>query len=66
MFRPIPVWLLIGLGAAAWLTWPKYGSAITSGQRAPELSGEHWINSKPLTIAGLKGRVVLVEFWTYG
>ncbi len=24
-----------------------------------------WINSKPLTIAGLRGRVVLVDFWTY-
>ena len=24
-----------------------------------------WINSKPLTIAGLRGKVVLVDFWTY-
>ncbi len=24
-----------------------------------------WINSEPLTPAGLKGRVVLVDFWTY-
>ncbi len=24
-----------------------------------------WLNSKPLTIAGLRGKVVLVEFWTY-
>ena len=24
-----------------------------------------WINSVPLTLAGLKGKVVLVDFWTY-
>lgn len=66
MFRSIGLWLLIGLGATVWLAWPKYTSALTSGQNAPELSGEHWLNSRPLTVAGLKGRVVLVEFWTYG
>ena len=33
---------------------------------APEFTGiEHWFNSPPLTMAGLKGKVVLVEFWTY-
>lgn len=33
---------------------------------APEFAGiERWFNSPPLTMAGLKGRVVLVEFWTY-
>ena len=24
-----------------------------------------WLNSEPLTVAGLRGRVVLVDFWTY-
>lgn len=24
-----------------------------------------WLNSRPLTLAGLRGRVVLVDFWTY-
>ena len=24
-----------------------------------------WLNSEPLTSAGLRGRVVLVDFWTY-
>jgi cytochrome c biogenesis protein CcdA/thiol-disulfide isomerase/thioredoxin len=34
--------------------------------RAPEFAGlTQWINSKPLTMAGLKGKVVLVDFWTY-
>ena len=36
------------------------------GQPAPEVAGDSWINSEPLIMAGLRGRVVLVEFWTYG
>ncbi|MBA3245049.1 MAG: thioredoxin family protein, partial [Actinobacteria bacterium] len=24
-----------------------------------------WLNSKPLTVAGLRGKVVLIDFWTY-
>jgi thiol-disulfide isomerase/thioredoxin len=28
-------------------------------------SATEWLNSEPLTAAGLRGRVVLVEFWTY-
>jgi cytochrome c biogenesis protein CcdA/thiol-disulfide isomerase/thioredoxin len=32
----------------------------------PSLSGaQEWLNSPPLTIAALKGKVVLVDFWTY-
>jgi thiol-disulfide isomerase/thioredoxin len=40
-----------------------------SGPPAPELTGGGaWINSEPLTLAGLQqqGRVVLIDFWTYG
>ncbi len=36
------------------------------GKRAPEISNEVWINSSPLRIADLRGKVVLLEFWTYG
>jgi len=32
----------------------------------PEFQGiQQWLNSEPLTIAGLKGNVVLVQFWTF-
>jgi cytochrome c biogenesis protein CcdA/thiol-disulfide isomerase/thioredoxin len=35
-------------------------------QKAPEFTGlGAWINSDPLTLASLKGKVVLVDFWTY-
>jgi cytochrome c biogenesis protein CcdA/thiol-disulfide isomerase/thioredoxin len=33
---------------------------------APGFRGiDTWLNSKPLTLAGLRGKVVLVDFWTY-
>jgi thiol-disulfide isomerase/thioredoxin len=33
---------------------------------APEFAGvAEWLNTRPLTMAGLRGRVVLVDFWTY-
>jgi len=32
----------------------------------PSLDGaQEWLNSAPLTMEGLKGKVVLVDFWTY-
>src|SRR6202040_4050562 len=32
----------------------------------PSLGGAtEWLNSPPLTAAGLRGKVVLVDFWTY-
>lgn len=32
----------------------------------PEIAGiESWINSEPLTFEGQRGKVVLVDFWTY-
>lgn len=42
------------------------GVLNVSSYPAPEFAGlTNWINSKPLTIASLKGHVVLVDFWTY-
>jgi thiol-disulfide isomerase/thioredoxin len=36
------------------------------GDRAAEIEGiKAWLNSEPLTLAGLRGKVVLVDFWTY-
>jgi len=33
---------------------------------APPLTGAtHWFNSEPLTLVALKGKVVLIDFWTY-
>jgi thiol-disulfide isomerase/thioredoxin len=49
---------------------PLFSSAMKyqAKVRAPELTGgKDWLNTdKPLSIAGLKGKVVLLDFWTYG
>ena len=39
---------------------------IRVGHVAPEITGGPWINSAPLSLGALRGRVVFVEFWTYG
>src|SRR5262249_8458212 len=53
--------LLAALGFAA-----HARGDLKLGAPAPEVAGERWINSGPLTTRGVQGRVVLVEFWTYG
>ncbi len=40
--------------------------AADTARTAPELVGiSHFDNTEPLTLEGLRGRVVLVDFWTY-
>jgi len=40
---------------------------IPGEQAAPEFADvAEWINSKPLTVAGLKGKVVVVHFMAFG
>lgn len=41
-------------------------SANTHSNAAPEFAGiDTWLNSAPLTLAQLRGKVVLVDFWTF-
>jgi cytochrome c biogenesis protein CcdA/thiol-disulfide isomerase/thioredoxin len=52
--------------AAAASPAPKPGETLPVEGTLPALSGATgWINSKPLTPATLRGKVVLVDFWTY-
>jgi thiol-disulfide isomerase/thioredoxin len=52
----------------------EFGPSVVGGEKlsvsdrgpAPEFTGIFaWLNSPPLTMASLKGKVVLVQFWTY-
>jgi thiol-disulfide isomerase/thioredoxin len=40
--------------------------AETKAPAAPEISTGSWINSEPYTLKSLRGRVVLIDFWTFG
>ena len=52
--------VLAGGAVAAVAQGPRPGHA------APEITAGRWINSAPLAIGGLRGRVVALEFWTFG
>jgi len=58
--------LLVALAVVASAVAAGPAGAARVGAVAPSLDGGPWINSEPLTIEALRGRVVLVEFWTYG
>ena len=58
--------LTVGMLLAGAAPGEAAGTPVAVGQAAPEITGGPWINSAPLSLAGLRGRVVVVEFWTYG
>jgi hypothetical protein len=64
--RPGRALVLAALLAAGLADGPAAAQALRIGAPAPEVAGDRWINSAPLTMQGLRGRVVLVEFWTFG
>ncbi len=39
---------------------------VKIGDAAPDIKGTPWINGQPLTLTDLRGKVVLIDFWTYG
>ena len=60
-----PIWTLVDDSSVV----PQIMSAaaqLSDHGEFPSLGGATlWLNSKPLTPAGLRGKVVLVDFWTY-
>ncbi|QDE39952.1 thioredoxin family protein [Luteibacter pinisoli] len=43
-----------------------FAQPAAAAQTAPEFAGiAAWQNSKPLTMQGLRGKVVLIDFWAY-
>jgi thiol-disulfide isomerase/thioredoxin len=52
--------------AALFLAPMAHAAPLANPVPAPEFSGiDKWLNSEPLTLSGLRGKVVLVDFWTY-
>ncbi|MFJ1284507.1 hypothetical protein ACIKQA_19400, partial [Acinetobacter baumannii] len=61
----------IAIGAAYFAAtgaraYSPFSAPAANGTAAPEFTGiDQWLNSQPLTMRSLRGKVVLVDFWTY-
>ena len=68
--KPILIWVLAllllgGVGATIRPGWSIRKTKQVTGAMPPLGGATGWLNSPPLTAAGLRGKVVLVDFWTY-
>jgi len=59
-------WIFLSLLVVGALGLAPWAGASMIGKPAPELTNEVWINSRPLRLADLRGKVILLEFWTHG
>lgn len=50
--------------AVLFLIWAVVNAGV--GTKAPEIASQTWLNSDPVRLSDLKGKVVMVEFWTFG
>jgi thiol-disulfide isomerase/thioredoxin len=49
---------------ALFLIWAVVNAGV--GMKAPDIVSQTWLNGTPLHLDDLKGKVVIVEFWTFG
>ena len=66
MKRHPTLYLVLALVLAISALWLSQSQGYTTGQPAPEFTNDTWVNSEPLRLTELKGKVLLVEFWTFG
>jgi len=50
----------VALAATGLFAAPSY-AGVRVGDAAPEMQGKEFINSKPITVKGLRGRVLLYD-----
>ncbi len=55
---------VMGILLALFAGWVIANAGV--GMSAPAITNSVWLNSEPLSQVSLKGKVVLVEFWTFG
>lgn len=62
-----PNYRLISAVMATWLLLLAVSTSRAEVPiQAPEFTGiSHWLNSKPLSMKSLRGKVVLIDFWAY-
>ncbi len=68
----LTVLLSVAFAAVPWLASPGATAGLypVSGRPAPapeftQTEADRWINSRPLKLADLRGKVVLIDFWTF-
>ena len=63
---PLPVGMAVVLGVLAVMQITGSSGLPGDSREAEEFRGiTRWLNSEPLTLEEMRGRVVLVDFWTY-
>ncbi|MEW6542233.1 MAG: redoxin domain-containing protein [Nitrospirota bacterium] len=55
----------LGLAVSVVLAQPSQVGAVT-GEPAPDIASAVWLNGAPAKMADFRGKVLLVEFWTFG
>jgi thiol-disulfide isomerase/thioredoxin len=58
--------LILAVLLTSSVAWAQHPEDAFVGQKAPELkSSETWINTAPLKLEELRGKVVLIDFWAF-
>ncbi|HUU30583.1 MAG TPA: redoxin domain-containing protein, partial [Phycisphaerae bacterium] len=56
------MWVVVAAAVLSWTAGRVMGQGLV-GKPAPEISAKDWLNSPPLALSVLRGKIVVVEFW---